>query len=961
MRENTFSLLSESLQQILPKEGFMEATETQQRAIPRILSGENVLLIAPTASGKTEAAIFPVFSKLLESEKDRLGIRILYITPLRALNRDIFKRIIKLGGELGLHIEVRHGDTKPSIRRKQALIPPDMLITTPETLQAILPGKRMQQHLRSVRWVIVDEIHEIVSDKRGVQLSIGLERLRKVTGVDFQRIGLSATVGNPKRVASFLVGDGSPIKIVNLPHSKRLRIEIETVRPKKDDEELAEQLFTNIRSAARVRRIAELVEKFNSVLVFVNTRENAEAISSRLRLLGPMFNFGVHHGSLSREVRVEAEKEFKDEKLKCMVCTSSLELGIDIGAIDFVVQYMSPRQVARLIQRVGRSGHSIGETSRGLVICTGFDDISESLALASRSVSGQLEEVLTHENALDVLCHQIVGIILDNRTIPKEEAFRIIKRAWPFRNLSWNEFLRVINYMRGLGLIWDADDYVKSRRGTHLYYFTHLSMIPDVKRYEVLNTTTGKPVGTLDEEFIVNHGEGTVFIVKGRPWKIISVEEEKVRVEEADNAIGAIPSWEGELIPVPYEVAQDVGRLREVIAKAIDVGRDAYETLLETDIFEKLKVFSEEVPLEDDLSGAIDVIKNQIKSKIGVPTHDQIVIEPVIINDVGWFVIVHSCFGSKVNETIGHILTSLLSARLGASVAVRADPYRITIKLPDIVQIDVFREILVKTRPEHIDEILRIILKGTSLYYWRLLHVAKRFGAIDKDIAFRGIGRRLLGAYEETPIGIEAMREIMVEKLDVRRTKYVFDMIQKGKIKVTSAKKWGKGSPISMPSLKWFKPHGRIGPPRPEAQIIEAVKARLMARQIKLVCLFCGNWESIRTVGTLAENPKCLKCDSGILAVTYRGDSDLPKIVRRWKSGQKLDKEEKKRVKRAQKSASLVLSMGRKAVIALAGHGIGPATVSKILRRTPTLDKKFYKRILEAEKEYARTRVFWDD
>ncbi|MFX1486371.1 MAG: DEAD/DEAH box helicase [Promethearchaeota archaeon] len=954
-------MLSKSLQHVLTKEGFVEATEPQRRAIPHILSGGNVLVIAPTASGKTEAAILPIFSKFLESEKEKLGIRILYITPLRALNRDIFRRIIKLGGELGMHIEVRHGDTEASKRRKQALIPPDMLITTPETLQAILPGKRMQQHLRSVKWVIVDEIHEIVTDKRGVQLSMALERLRKVTDTDFQRIGLSATVGDPRKVASFLVGESAAIEIVNIPHSKRLTIEIENVRPTKDDEELANQLFTSFRSAARVRRIAELVEKYNSVLVFVNTRENAEAISSRLRLLEPVFRFGVHHGSLSREVRVEAEKEFKNEELKCVVCTSSLELGIDIGAIDFVVQYMSPRQVSRLIQRVGRSGHSIGETSHGLVICTDFDDVSESLALASRSVSGQLEEVLLHENALDVLCHQIVGTILDNRRISQEEMFRIIKRAYPFRNLSWEKFLGILDYMRGLRLIWVADDYVSSRRGTHLYYFTHLSMIPDVKRYEVLNTTTGKPVGTLDEEFIVDHGEGTVFIVRGRPWKIISVDEEIVRVEEVDNPTGAIPSWEGELIPVPFEVAQDVGRLREAIAKAIDAGRDPYEALLETDIFQRLEAFSEWVPLKDDLEVVINTIINQLESKIEVPTHRKIVVEPVIIDDVGWFVVIHSCFGSKVNQTIGHILTSLLSARLGASVAVRTDPYRITIKLPDIVKIDVFREILLKTKPEHINEILRIILKGTSLYHWRLMHVAKRFGAIDKDVEFRRIGRRLLGAYEETPIGVEAMREIMVEKLDIKRTKNVFDMIQKGNMEVVSAKKWGKGSPMSIPSLRWFRPHGRTAPPRPEAQIIEAVKTRLMGRQVKLVCLFCGNWQTIRTVGTLAENPKCKNCDSGILAVTYRGDSDLPKIVKRWKSGQELSKEEKKRIKRAQKSASLVLSMGKKAVIALAGHGIGPATVSKILKRKPTLDKKFYKSILEAEKEYARTRVFWDD
>jgi len=411
-----FSLLHKKIRERLREFGLVEATEPQRKTIPHILNGKNVLLISPTGSGKTEAALLPVFSLYL-NEKEKKAVKpisILYITPLRALNRDIFRRVINLAESLGIRVEIRHGDTTPSVRRRQSLHPPDMLITTPETLQAILPGARLREWLKNVRWVIVDEIHELVTEKRGVQLAIALERLKELTKRELQRIGLSATIGSPEVVGRFLVGNGRHVEIVRVPIVKEFELKVLCPSPQAEDVKISKKIFSTPETAARIRVLVELLKMSQSVLTFVNTREIAEILASRLHLYDPSLSVDVHHGSLGRDIRIEVERLFKDGKLKCIICTSSMELGIDIGTVDLVVQYMSPRQVTRLVQRVGRSGHRVGRVSRGVIIALDdMDDILESAVIAFKTVREELEPIIIHEKAFDVLCHQIAGIILD--------------------------------------------------------------------------------------------------------------------------------------------------------------------------------------------------------------------------------------------------------------------------------------------------------------------------------------------------------------------------------------------------------------------------------------------------------------------------------------------------------------------------------------------------------------------
>jgi ATP-dependent Lhr-like helicase len=326
---SVFDALARPVRATLLDLGIQTPTQPQAMAIPHILSGKNVLLVSPTASGKTEAALLPLLSRLVTEER-RKGIAILYVTPLRALNRDLFRRATQLTAKIGVRCEIRHGDTPTSQRRKQSRDPPEMLITTPETLQAILPSRAMRKHLRSLRAVIVDEIHELAQDKRGAQLTVALERLRLVTRRRFQRIGLSATVGDPEKVADFLVGSGEQCEILKVNLEKEAKYHVEYPYPTPEDHDLAQSLYTSPDAAARISRIKELVDTHTSTLIFVNSRQHAEMLGLRLGKLDK--RIAVHHGSLSREERSRIEGEFKAGSLRGIICTSTLELGIDIGS-----------------------------------------------------------------------------------------------------------------------------------------------------------------------------------------------------------------------------------------------------------------------------------------------------------------------------------------------------------------------------------------------------------------------------------------------------------------------------------------------------------------------------------------------------------------------------------------------------------------------------------------------------
>jgi len=556
-------MLVKPVRRLVEQKGFPKPTEPQEQTIPKILEGKNVLLISPTATGKTEAAFLPVLSMLLQQPKTP-GIKVLYITPLRALNRDLLERLEWWCNNLDIKLAVRHGDTETKERTRQSRSPPDILITTPETLQAILSGWLLRQHLQSLRWVIIDEVHELADSKRGSQLSIALERVRNLIAKDFQMIGLSATVGTPEKVAHFLVGDKRNVEITRVPVAKLMHLQVIYPKPTEEDARLAGKLYTHPEVAARLKIIKDHMTKHNSVLLFTNTRAVSEVLASRLKVWDMDFPVSIHHGSLAKPSRIAAETGLKRGDLKGLIATSSLELGIDIGRIELVIQYMSPRQVSRLIQRVGRAGHSVGNVAEGIIIGMDSDDTLEAMVIARRALKEQLEPVEIPPKPYDVLTHQIAGLLLKNRRLAFNEILEIAQNAYPYKNLTLEDIEKILKYMhqRFPRLAWVSfEDKVvlKPQRSNALfeYYFDNLSMIPEEKQFLVIDESTDSSIGVLDEAFMAEYGKtGTKFIIRGSPWQIIHTTEDKVYVRPVDDPTGSIPSWIGEEIPLPFEVAQ---------------------------------------------------------------------------------------------------------------------------------------------------------------------------------------------------------------------------------------------------------------------------------------------------------------------------------------------------------------------------------------------------------------------
>ncbi|PSQ45333.1 helicase, partial [Halobacteriales archaeon SW_7_68_16] len=349
-----FARLGDEVRTALSDRGFSTPTEPQRLAIDPIVAGDHTLVVAPTGTGKTETAMLPVLDAIVR-QPSRDGFSALYITPLRALNRDMRERLEWWGDRLDLDVQVRHGDTTDYQRSKQAEDPPDVLVTTPETLQAMFTGERLRAGLEDIAHVVIDEVHELAASKRGAQLTVALERLRELAG-PIQRIGLSATVGDPEAVASFLSG-GRPCTIRSVDVGSRLDVSVTSPTVCDTDRDLAGELATTPEMASHVRAIRDLVADHDSTLIFVNTRQTAEALGSRFGRLDDDIGIGVHHGSLSKTARIGIEDRFKAGEIDALLCTSSMELGIDVGRIDHVIQYQSPRQVTRLLQRVGRAGH----------------------------------------------------------------------------------------------------------------------------------------------------------------------------------------------------------------------------------------------------------------------------------------------------------------------------------------------------------------------------------------------------------------------------------------------------------------------------------------------------------------------------------------------------------------------------------------------------------------------------
>jgi ATP-dependent helicase Lhr and Lhr-like helicase len=567
------------------RQRFAGPTPAQTAGWPAIARGEDVLVAAPTGSGKTLAAFLWSIDRLVrEAEAHRLEDRteIVYVSPLKALGNDVQRNlsvplaeIRELGGIFFPEIRamVRSGDTPAGERQAMTRRPPHILITTPESLYILLTAEGSRRFLAGARTVIVDEIHAVAQDKRGAHLALSLERLDALAGRRLQRIGLSATQQPIEEVARLLVGTaqveagGRPrCTIVDVGHRRQMDLTIEV-----PDQEMG-PVATHEMWGELYDRVKGHVEAHRTTIVFVNTRRLVERVAHQLEeRLGPG-RVAAHHGSMARRTRLEAEAKLKSGEVPVVVATASLELGIDVGAVDLVCHVGAPRALATLIQRVGRAGHALGAVPKGIVLPLTRDDLVQAAAAVRAVRAGELDQLTVPQNALDIVAQQCVATLVSGE-MTADDLFALVRRAWPFRDLPRAAFDQVLSMLadgvstrrgrRAALLHWDrVHGRLRARRGARLTAITGGGAIPDTADYEVIEEPQGLRVGTVNEDFAVESMRGDIFLLGNRSWRIRRVESGKVRVEDAHGAPPSVPFWLGESPARTRELSAAVSDLR---------------------------------------------------------------------------------------------------------------------------------------------------------------------------------------------------------------------------------------------------------------------------------------------------------------------------------------------------------------------------------------------------------------
>ena len=926
-QQDPLDMLDERLRKAMLDEGYTSLTPIQELAIPKVLSGRHVLVVAPTGSGKTEAALFPILSEILR-RKYFERVAVLYITPLRALNRDVMRRIARISSRLEVEAAVRHGDTPSSIRKRIASRPPHILITTPETFSYILVDSKLRDALKKVGWVVVDELHELLESKRGSQVSVNLERLAELAG-SFQRIGLSASIGDIGTAKRFLAYG---------------RIVEEAVLEGTRDAEI--RLVSGYYSAdpsEKVRTLADIVGKHRTSIVFTNTRDEAEYVGRRLSELGLVVR--VHHGSLSREEREEAESLLKEGSLSCVVATSSLELGIDVGSVDAVVQVSSPRQVLKLVQRVGRSCHGPGRRAVGYVVCDdSLDDIMESAVIIRRALAGELERARPYERPYDVLVHALAGMGLEG-IYTVERAHSVLSRSYPYSDLDPEEFKKVVEKAVEFGYIRvRSDGTIETTRRGEIFYRTATTIV-DVASYDVVDLLSRRKTGRLDEDFVVDLEEGASLVLGGRLWRVVALDPRarRVYVEEVPEGEARIPSWTGEAIPVDYRVAREVcGALRAAVESGkLDPRYSSFMSKEAVDYVEK-------------------VLEEYGRRGHPLPSDRVLVVE--YLDSERPLLAVLSCLGTKGNRGLAYLVLHELEQSLGTTLVFKVDPYRVIVEMPyRLPPRGVFESVLKALSSERPGEVLVEKMRRSWLFDILLFNVGRRLNLIPKDVDPRLAKKIVTGLRADEVVSSEAVKEGLTRYVDAEVVTKLVESVRSGRTRV-ELRVVPRLSPLAAEGLREAGAYDRIrGGFIPRGIVAEVVRRRILRKEVLLVCLHCGHsW--VARVGDLSDRVSCGKCGYGVVGVSKSVSEEVVRIARKalrlgreYRYG--LSEEEVKVFERLVDSAALVLDYGRRAVEALAAHGVGPETAKKALQYS---GEDFYAKLYELEKLYIKTRRFWD-
>jgi len=659
---------------------FGTPTEPQEQGWPHILAGRTTLISAPTGSGKTLAAFLACIDRLVRKAlagdlSDRTEV--LYVSPLKALGNDIQKNlevplgeILAMAGERGLlmpeiRTAVRTGDTLMHERRAMLKRPPHILVTTPESLYILLTADKSRAILRDVETVIVDEIHAVADDKRGAHLTLSLERLSALTYKAPVRIGLSATQKPIEEVAHFLTGSSNPNQsrtdtvIVNIGHKRKLDLAVEVptmpLGPVSSNE-MWDEVYN---------RLVALVEQHRSTLVFVNTRRMAERIAHNLGERIGEENVAAHHGSLSRKLRLTAEKKLKEGQVRVLVATASLELGIDIGTVDLVVQINSPRAIAVTLQRVGRSGHWRGAVPKGRLFCTTRDDLLECAALVRAIRHGDLDRLMIPESPLDVLAQQMVAACSAEEW-SEDDMFALVRRAYPYRNLTRERFDEVLALLHsgieasrgryGAYLLRDGVQHrLHPRRGARMIAIANGGSIPDSALFNVILQPEGLQIATLDEHFAVDSSPGDVILLGNTSWRVQRIEAAgRVLVEDAHGAPPNVPFWFGEAPQRTAVLSDSVGTLREQISALTLQVSPGFTSAAQPEVATAVAWLMESCGV--CAAGALQLVTYIVTGRAvlgAVPSKTTIIAERFFDEGGGMQLILHAPFGGRINKAWG--------------------------------------------------------------------------------------------------------------------------------------------------------------------------------------------------------------------------------------------------------------------------------------------------------------------
>lgn len=807
---------------------YKNPTLPQLYSFKLIRENKNLLITAPTGSGKTFSAFMAILSELMDmAEKGTLEDKIycVYVSPLRALNNDIFRNVnepldeiyAKLGDSVKrISVAIRTGDTPQQERQRQLRKPPNILVTTPESLAILLNAQKFVENMKSVKYMVVDEIHELANNKRGVHLSLSLERLADLAGRDFTRVGLGATLYPLETAAGFLVGykdenNGRDCYIIDATWDKPM--DYMTVCPVSDivnatDRKIDDSIY---------KTLNEIIKKNKTTLIFTNTRSGTERVIYNLMR---RFKYGeehiaAHHGSLSRELRLGVEEMLKRGKLKCVVSSTSLELGIDIGYIDNVVQLGSPKSVTRAIQRIGRSGHKFSDTARGEIVAINRDDLVECAVMLDSARKRHLDSFNVPRNALDVLAQHIVGMALTKKW-KVDEALEVVRRAYPYHSLDRKDFMMLLEYLSGsyvglesrhvYGKIWyDANEGVIGRRGrlTKLIYYLNIGTIPDEVSVNVY-AQGNRWIGSIQEEFLSRLKPGDIFVLGGGLYRFDHSREMKAFVTRAETKIPTIPPWYSEQLPLTFELAIAIGKFRHELAEAISKemrGTKGIAMLLKKNKLPAGKEASailDAMPIDANTKNSIhSYFAEQLLFAKHVPDDKLILIEKTIDEEKQKnYLIFHSLYGRRVNDALSRLFAIEASDLFETDVGMMINDNGFVIVTDAALKMgkeDISKLVSNVVRSDAA-QIIRANVRRTEMMKRRFRHAAVRSFMVLRNYKGKQISVKrqqinsefLLKAAEEIspdfPIIKETYREIMEDVMDLTRTKEILKKIKDGEI-----------------------------------------------------------------------------------------------------------------------------------------------------------------------------------